>query len=213
MCGGEAYGLTTPLITKPDGGKFGKTEKGNVWLDPRLTSPYQFYQFFVRSEDQAVGRYLRIFTHLPREQIEALEEQVRTRPEAREAQRQLAFEMTRMVHGEDEARRAEHAAGVLFGGSLQSLDERTLLDIFADAPSTVLPRDKIGGEGTPLADLLVQTGLSASKSMARKDAGGGGVYLNNERVSDRNLTTADLVLGRYLVLRKGKKNYHLIRVE
>jgi tyrosyl-tRNA synthetase len=210
---GEAFGLTTPLITKADGTKFGKTEKGAVWLDARYTSPYQFYQFFVRTDDRDVGKYLRYFTFLSQEEVAALEAAVASRPEAREAQKRLAAEITTMVHGAGEAKRAENAAQVLFGGSLESLDERTLLDVFADAPSMVKGRIDLEGAGAPLVDLLVETGLSQSKGMARKDLAGGGVYLNNERVADRNLTTADLVLGRYLVLRKGKKNYHLVRVD
>jgi tyrosyl-tRNA synthetase len=212
-CDGEAFGLTTPLITKPDGTKFGKTEKGSVWLDPEKTSPYQFYQFFIRSEDAAVGKYLRIFTFLSHEEIEELERGVRERPEAREAQKRLAFEMTCMIHSEDEARRAENASGVLFGGSLSGLDECTLLDVFAEAPSTVVPKSRFAGDGVPMIELLAETQLSKSKGEARRDLSGGGVYLNNERASDRNITAADFVLGRYLVLRKGKKNYHLLRAE
>ncbi len=210
--GGEAFGFTMPLVTKADGTKFGKSESGNVWLSPAYTSPYEFYQFFVRTDDRDVGRFLRMMTFVPVEEIEQLEALVETRPEAREAQKRLAWEVTAMVHGEDEANRAVRASRVLFGGSLEELDERTLLAIFADAPSTELSRGRLEGDGMPLAELLVETGLSRSRGMARKDAKGGGIYVNNVRTPDRLVGLDDLILGRYLVLRKGKKNYHLIKV-
>lgn len=209
---GEAFGFTWPLLTKSDGGKFGKSEKGNVWLDPKLTSPYQFYQFFLRTEDADVMRFLRLLTFVPHDELAVLEETVRTRPEAREAQKRLARELTDLVHGPDETRRVEQAAQALFGGSLLELDEQTLLDVFAEAPSSTLDVQRIG-TGAGVVDILVESTLSASKGMARKDVAGGGVYLNNERVTDRALDMGDLLFGKYLILRKGKKNYHLIRVQ
>lgn len=209
---GEAFGFTWPLLTKSDGGKFGKSEKGNVWLDPKLTSPYQFYQFFLRTEDADVMRFLRLLTFVPHDELAVLEEAVRTRPEAREAQKRLARELTDLVHGPDETRRVEQAAQALFGGSLLELDELTLLDVFAEAPSSTLDLQRIG-TGVGVVDILVESTLSASKGMARKDVAGGGVYLNNERVSDRALDLGDLLFGKYLIVRKGKKNYHLIRVQ
>lgn len=208
----RAWGLTFPLLTKSDGTKFGKSEKGTVWLDPKLTSPYQFYQFFIRVEDAEVVRMLHRMTFLSLEEIAALGEQVATRPEAREAQKRLASELTILVHGKDELARVEHASQVLFGGSLESLDERTLLEVFAEAPSSGVSRARFEA-GVPLVDLLVESGLCSSKGMARKDLAGNGIYLNNQKVTDRSLTTADFVLGRYVLLRKGRKNYHLIRTE
>ncbi len=210
--GAEAHGLTMPLVTKADGTKFGKTESGNVWLSPERTSPYAFYQLFIRTDDRDVGRFLRMMTFVPREEIEHLETLVRARPEARDAQKRLAWEVTCLVHGKDEAERAVKASRVLFGGSLDDLDERTLLDVFAGAPSSEIARERLEGEGLPLAELLVETGLSRSRGMARKDAKGGGIYINNARTADRAVTSGDIVLGKYLVLRKGKKNYHLVKV-
>ncbi len=210
--GKEAFGLTVPLVTKADGTKFGKTESGNVWLSAERTSPYAFYQFFVRTDDRDVGRFLRMMTFVDEEEITRLEDLVRDRPEAREAQKRLAWEVTRMVHGREEADRAVRASRVLFGGGLEEIDERTLLTIFADVPSSRVDRTRLEGAGLALAEILVETGLSRSKGMARKDARGGGIYVNNVRTEDRALTIEDLILGKYLVLRKGKKHYHLVEV-
>ena len=209
----EAFGLTTPLVLKADGTKFGKTESGAVWLDPGRTSPYQLYQFFLRSEDAVVGAYLRYFTFLPHEEIGALDVATAERPERREAQRVLAREVCTLVHGADETERAEHAAAALFGGDVSGLDERTLLDVFADAPSTDLPGAHLDDGGPLLVDLLAETGLVSSKSQARTTVTQGGAYVNNARQDDvtRRLTTADLVAGRYVVLRRGKKDHHLVR--
>ena len=209
----EAFGLTTPLVLKADGTKFGKTESGAVWLDPGRTSPYQLYQFFLRSEDAVVGAYLRYFTFLPHEEIGALDVATAERPERREAQRVLAREVCTLVHGADETERAEHAAAALFGGDVSGLDERTLLDVFADAPSTDLPGAHLDDGGPLLVDLLAETGLVSSKIQARTTVTQGGAYVNNARQDDvtRRLTTADLVAGRYVVLRRGKKDHHLVR--
>jgi len=209
----EAFGLTSPLVLKADGTKFGKTESGTVWLDADRTSPYQLHQFFLRSEDAMVGTYLRYFTFLPHEELVALDEATAAHPERREAHRLLAREVCTLVHGADEAARAEHAAAALFGGDLAGLDERTLLDVFADAPSTDLARTRLDGEGELVVDLLAETGLVPSKSQARTAVGQGGAYVNNARVDDvaRRLTSADLLAGRYLVLRRGKKDHHLVR--
>jgi tyrosyl-tRNA synthetase len=209
----EVFGLTSPLVVKADGTKFGKTESGTVWLDAGRTSPYQLHQFFLRSEDAMVGAYLRYFTFLTHGELLALDASTAEHPERREAHRVLAREVTTLVHGADEALRAEHAAAALFGGDLGSLDERTLLDVFADAPSTDLPRSRLGGDGALLVDLLAETGLVTSKSQARTAVGQGGAYVNNAREDDvaRRLTTADLLTDRYLVLRRGKKDHHLVR--
>jgi len=209
----EAFGLTSPLVLKADGTKFGKTEAGTVWLDAERTSPYQLHQFFLRSEDAMVGTYLRYFTFLSHDELVALDESTAAHPERREAHRVLAREVCTLVHGADETARAEHAAAALFGGELAGLDERTLLDVFADAPSTDLARTRLDGEGELLVDLLAETGLVASKSQARTAVGQGGAYVNNTRADDvaRRLTSSDLLADRYLVLRRGKKDHHLLR--
>ena len=209
----EAFGLTSPLVLKADGTKFGKTEAGTVWLDAERTSPYQLHQFFLRSEDAMVGTYLRYFTFLSHDELVALDESTAAHPERREAHRVLAREVCTLVHGADETARAEHAAAALFGGDLAGLDERTLLDVFADAPSTDLARTRLDGEGELLVDLLAETGLVASKSQARTAVGQGGAYVNNTRADDvaRRLTSSDLLADRYLVLRRGKKDHHLLR--
>jgi tyrosyl-tRNA synthetase len=209
----EVFGLTTPLVLKADGTKFGKTESGAVWLDAARTSPYQLYQFFLRSEDAVVGLYLRYFTFLAHDEILALDAATVERPERREAHRVLARQVCSLVHGEDETTRAELAAAALFGGDLSGLDERTLLDVFADAPSSDLPSGRLDGPGELLVDLLAETGLVKSKSQARTTVSQGGAYVNNGREDDvdRRVTGRDLVAGRYLVLRRGKKDHHLVR--
>jgi tyrosyl-tRNA synthetase len=208
----EVWGLTTPLVLKADGTKFGKSESGTVWLDAGRTSAYQLFQFFLRSEDAVVGSYLRYFTFLPREAILALDEATAQRPERREGQRELARQVCTLVHGATETERAEHAAAALFSEEVSGLDERSLLDVFADAPSTIVARSRLDGQGLSLLDLLVETGLARSKGQARTLVGQGGVSVNNRRVEDAALTvgTHDLVAGRYVVLRRGKKDYHLV---
>ena len=207
----EVWGLTTPLVLKADGTKFGKTETGTVWLDADRTSPYQLYQFFIRSEDAVVGTYLRYFTFLSREEILALDQLTAEHPERREAQRELARQVCTLVHGEHETEGAERAAAALFGGEVSELDERSLLDVFADAPSTRMARSRLDGVGLPLVDLLVETGVP-SKSQARTIIEQGGVYVNNHRETEvaRTLTSEDLVAGSYLLVRRGKKNHHLV---
>jgi len=209
----EVFGLTTPLVLKADGTKFGKTESGTVWLDAARTSPYQLYQFFLRSEDAMVGTYLRFFTFLPHDEIQELDLATVEHPEKREAHRVLARQVCTLVHGADETERAELAAAALFGGDLSGLDERTLLDVFVDAPSTDLPAGRLDGTGELLVDLLAETGLVKSKSQARTTVSQGGAYVNNGRADDveYRVTTSDLVAGRYLVLRRGKKDHHLVR--
>jgi len=208
----EAWGLTTPLVVKADGTKFGKTESGTVWLDAERTSPYQLYQFFLRSEDAVVGTYLRYFTFLDHEAILAMDEATASHPERREAHRQLAREVCTLVHGAGETERAEQAAAALFSEDVSRLDERSLLDAFADAPSTTLGRSRLDDGGAPIVDLLVETGLAPSRGRARTTIEQGGAYLNNRRVGDVEATVRvdDLVAGRYIVLRSGKRNYHLV---
>jgi tyrosyl-tRNA synthetase len=209
----EAFGLTTPLVLKGDGTKFGKTESGAVWLDAARTSPYQLYQFFLRSDDAMVGSYVRYFTFLSHDEIQALDTATAERPEKREAHRVLARQVCTLVHGTEETERAELAAAALFGGDLSALDEQTLLDVFADAPSTDLPIGRLHGAGELLVDLLAETGLVKSKSLARTTVTQGGAYVNNGRAHDveHRVTSAELVAGHYLVLRRGKKDHHLVR--
>jgi tyrosyl-tRNA synthetase len=208
----EVWGLTTPLVVKADGAKFGKTESGTVWLDPGRTSPYQLYQFFLRSEDAVVGTYLRYFTDLSHQTITALDEATASRPEQREAQRELARQVCTLVHGAESTHKAERTAAALFGGDLALLDEQSILDVFSEAPSTILSRHRLDGSGTPLADLLVETGLATSKSQARRTLQQGGAYVNDRQVdeTDRVIGPADLLSDRYVVLRRGKKDYHLV---
>ncbi|MGD0391026.1 MAG: tyrosine--tRNA ligase [Acidimicrobiales bacterium] len=211
----EVWGLTTPLVLKADGTKFGKTESGTVWLDPARTSPYQLYQFFLHSEDAVVGSYLRYFTFLDHDAILALDEATASRPQQRQAQRELARQVCTLVHGPAETARAEQAAAALFGEEVAELDERTLLDVFADAPSTMLARGRLDGQGLRLVDLLVETGLVPSKGRATTTIEQGGAYVNNRRESQpgRMISPDDLVAGRYLVLRRGKRDYHLVKFD
>ena len=213
--GAEAWGLTTPLLTKTDGTKFGKTESGTVWLDSRRTSPYQLYQFFLRSEDDAVGGYLRMLTFLDHEEISELDAATSEHPEKRDAQRALAGAVCAMVHGEAEVAKAERASGALYSESVAELDEETLLDVFADAPATTIARSGLDGEGFMLVDALVATGLASSKSRARTMVEQGGAYVNNLRADalDAKLSRNDLLADRYVVLRKGRRDYHLLRFE
>lgn len=210
----HAYGLTHPLITRPDGMKFGKTESGAVWLSPEKTSPYQLYQFFIGSPDSVVGTWLRFLTFLPIQEIETLESLTTSEPEKKAAQIALAREITRMVHGESALARAEAATRALFGTEIQSLDLQTLSEIFSDTPATTLAPERLEA-GLSLIDLLAETGLFQSKGAARKEIPAGGVYLNNERITDVGyvVTPRNLISNRALVLRKGKKNYHLVRFE
>ncbi len=211
----EVWGLTTPLVLKADGTKFGKTESGTVWLDAARTSPYQLYQFFLRSEDAVVGSYLRYFTFLDHDAILALDESTASRPERRESQRELARQVCTLVHGPTETERAEQAGVALFGEGVALFDERTLLDVFADAPSTTLARTRLDGQGLALVDLLVETGLVPSKGRATTTIEQGGAYVNNRRESEpgRLIRPDDLVAGRYLVLRRGKRDYHLVKFD
>jgi tyrosyl-tRNA synthetase len=209
--GDDVYGLTWPLLTKADGTKFGKSEEGNVWLDPARTSPYQFFQFWVRQDDRDVGRLLRLFTDLGPERIAELEAQVAEHPERRQAQAVLAWEVTATVHGTEEADAAARAAQALYGGDPAGLDEATLLGVFEEAESVTLPLAAL--QDRPLLDLLVAAGVVASRSAARRELEQGGIYVNNRRATDgeRRLGRDDLLAGAYLVLRRGKRHYHLVR--
>src|SRR5919107_1581259 len=203
----SVHALATPLITRPDGEKFGKSTGSTLYLDPALTPPFAFYQWFLNTDDSVVGTYLRVFSFRSRAEIEALEADAAARPEAREAQRALATEVTELVHGTDAAARAAEASRALFGdGDLRSLDAATLEAAFAD-----LPRAEITApNGTPMPsvlDLLVASGLSESRGQARRVLGEGGAYVNNARVTDPAAVPdrSDLLAGRWLLLRRGKR--------
>jgi tyrosyl-tRNA synthetase len=213
--GAQAYGLVSPLVTKADGTKFGKSEGGqNIWLDPARTSPFKFYQFWINALDADVINYLKFFTYLTRADIAELENAVQTEPGQKAAQKRLAAEVTRMVHGDTALERAMRASQVLFGGSLDNVSTDDLLDIFGDAPSSQFDKSRFDGEGVPLVDVLVESGLIKSKREARDMMTSGGVYVNNVRITDpaRHLTHADSIGGQVIVLRKGAKAYHLARL-
>ena len=216
--GGEAYALTCPLITKADGGKFGKTESGNVWLDPRYTSPYKFYQFWLNVSDADAEKYIKIFTSLTREEIEALVEEQAKDPGLRPLQKRLAKEITTMVHSAEDYEMAVEASQILFsnkaGETLRKIDEATLLAVMEGVPQFEVPRSLIT-EGVKLADLLTDhAAVFPSKGEMRKMVQGGGVSINKEKISDPYApATEDMLLnGRYILVQRGKKNYFLIKV-
>jgi tyrosyl-tRNA synthetase len=202
--GGHAHAFATPLVTKSDGTKYGKTEGGALWLDPELMSPYAFHQFWLNAEDEKVGELLRIFTFLSHEEIEELEQATREEPFRRAAQKRLADEVTTLVHGAAETEQAKAAAGALFGGGdLHALSTSTLAAALREAGAV-----QVEGEWPSLVDLLVTAGLSSSKSEARRSIAEGGVYLNNQRVEDADLTPGDDdAIGGWVVLRRGKKRF------
>jgi tyrosyl-tRNA synthetase len=212
--GVKVHGVVFPLITGAGGVKFGKTEAGAVWLDPELTSPFRFYQFWLNQDDRDVVRYLKFFTLLDRAEIEGLAAEAEANPAARTAQRTLAEDVTRRVHGESGVTRARLASEVLFGGEIEGLGATEIEDIFSDVPSSELPRDELSGEGAGLLDVLAASGVASSRGDARRAVEGGGIYLNNRRMSDARATVTldDAIEGRFMVLRKGKRNYHLLRI-
>ena len=212
--GGRAYGLVFPLVTTTSGTKFGKTELGTIWLDAQRTSPFRFYQFWINTDDKDAITYLKFFTLLSQSEIQKLEEAVATSPEKREAQRKLAQEATRLVHGYAALSKAERASRVLFGEEISNLSLQDVLDIFADVPSSQIARSRLSGDGITLVELLVSAGLAQSKGEARRLVQGGGIYLNNVRVADaqRNVSLADSVEGQVFILRKGQREYRLVQV-
>jgi tyrosyl-tRNA synthetase len=214
MRGVKGYGLVFPLVATSAGIKFGKTEAGSVWLDPNLTSPYRFYQFWINTDDSDVVKYLKFFTMLDQRAIAELEHAVAVSPEKREAQKRLAQEVTLTVHGESNLRKAVQASRVLFGGEIADLSAGDVLDIFAEVPSSNIPRDTFEGDGLSLVDLVISCGFATSKGAARRLIEAGGIYINNRRVSDVQATIglSALIEGQYLVLRKGSREYHLVRV-
>ncbi len=214
VTGGSVHALATPLITKPDGTKYGKTEGEAVWLSQDLMSSYAFYQFWLNRADAEVPGLLRVFSFRSRAEIEELEQEIAERPQARRAQRLLAEELTALVHGTDELARVQAASQALFGqGELRSLDAGTLAAAVAEVPHADVDRLP-GGELPPVADLMAAAGIEASKSAARRAIAGGGAYLNNERViaEDAAPTDADLRQGEYLILRRGKRTVGAVRL-
>ena len=217
--GGEAFGLTCPLIKKADGTKFGKTESGNVWLDPRYTSPYKFYQFWLNVSDEDAERYIKIFTMLDKETIDSLIAAHREAPHLRELQKRLAKEITCMIHSEEEYDKAVEASGILFGNAtadaLRKIDEQTFLQVFEGVPQFEVPAAALA-EGIGFINLCTeQAAIFPSKGEARKLIQGGGVSLNKEKVTstDAVVTSGNLLSGKYLLVQKGKKNYFLITVK
>jgi tyrosyl-tRNA synthetase len=208
----QGYGLTLPLITKADGTKFGKTASGAVWLDPKKTSVYRFYQFWINVDDRDVIRYLKFFTFLTQEEIAALEKQQTENPGARVAHKALAKAVTDLIHGPAATTEAIRASQILFGGELAGISEATFNDISGEVPAKEIEKARLAGAGMPLVELLVHAGLCPSKGQARKDIEGGGVNLNNVREASaaRAVTVADLLFGKHVLLRKGKKNYVMI---
>lgn len=216
--GGQAYAVTCPLITKADGTKFGKTESGNVWLDPRYTSPYKFYQFWMNVSDEDAGRFIRIFTSLSREEIEALEAEHREAPHKRILQSKLAEEITVMVHSREEYDLAVQASEILFGRSsvetLHKLNEETFLSVFEGVPMAEVSKDKLSAS-IGLMDLLVgECKFFNSNSELRKLIQSGGVSLNGEKVTDFQYqpTSADLLNDKYMLIQRGKKNFFLVKM-
>ncbi|MBA4311113.1 MAG: tyrosine--tRNA ligase [Chlorobiaceae bacterium] len=210
----EAYAIVYPLITTSAGVKFGKTESGTIWLDPELTSPYRFYQFWITTDDRDVVKYLKFFTLLPKERISELEESVKMAPEKREAHRTLAQEVTKMLHGESALAQAERATKIFFGGEIADVSEKELLDIFSDVPSVEISKNQFENEGIPFIDLITTAGVVKSKGEARRAVQGGGIYLNNIRVTEveKKVLIADSFHGKFIVLRKGGKNYFLVKI-
>ncbi len=211
----KAYGLVFPLVTTSTGVKFGKTESGTIWLDGKLTSPYRFYQFWLNTDDRDVIRYLKYFTWLSREDIAEQENLLAKRPEAREAHRKLAEEVTRMVHGESELAKAIRASQILFGGAVEGVPLDDILDIFADVPSVVANPTEFQDNGKGLVELMTEIGVVNSRGEARRLIKAGGVYINNIRYSDTEamIKLDDFIEGKVLIVRKGKKNYFLVRID
>jgi tyrosyl-tRNA synthetase len=210
--GKQAFGLTLPLITNADGSKFGKTVAGAVWLDPKRTSVYRFYQFWINVDDRSVIQYLKYFTFLSREEIESLTQKHAENPGAREAHKALAKAVTDMIHGANATAEAMRASEILFGGELKGVSEATFNEIVGEAPTKELEKAKLDGAGLPLVELLVHAGLCPSKGQARKDVEGGGVYVNNVRENNfqKAVTGGELLFGKHILLRKGKKNYVVV---
>jgi tyrosyl-tRNA synthetase len=208
----SAFGLTTPLVTKADGSKFGKSESGNVWLTPEHTSPYAFYQFWLNTQDADAVRYLKIFTLLPRAEIERLAAQTERDPAAREAQRALATHMTELLHGREGLEHALAATQALFSGDVAHLSKTTLDELFQNAPTATLPRQALEGEGLSAANLLVDASVVKSKREAREFLSQRAILLNGVSATPETRVTAPMLLhGEVLLVRRGKKTWHVVR--
>lgn len=209
-----AHALVWPLLTTSTGAKMGKSESGAVWLDPELTSPYRFYQYLYNTDDRDVITDLKVLTLLSRERVAELDMSLHAQPEKREAQRELACDVTRRVHGDDALRRADQASKVLFGEAIESLTLGDVLDIFSEAPSADVNKSEFSANGMAAVDLVVKSGLAISKGEARRLIEGGGIYLQNIRVTEakRAVPLSDAIEGQAFVLRKGQREYRLVRV-
>ncbi len=214
MRGAQFYGITCPLLTKADGSKMGKTETGTIWLSADRTSPYEFYQYWIRVADEDAGKCLRFLTEMSREEIEALDRQREEAPEKRASQTRLAEELTRLVHGDAGLATARRATEILYGAEISDVSDAQLAQIFQDVPSSERPASELSGEGLPLVDALIAVGLAKSKGEARRTISQGGGYVNNRRIDsiDYRLTPTDLVGQATIVLRSGKKKYGLLRL-
>ncbi len=213
--GKHVFGLTLPLITNADGSKFGKSVAGAIWVDAKKTSVYKFYQFWIRTDDRDVIRYLKYFTFLSKAEIEALEAKHTENPGAREAHKALAAEATRLIHGEAALTDAIRASEILFGGGLEGISESIFNDVVGEVPTKEIEKSQLEGAGIQLVELVVHSGLTPSKGQARKDIEGGGINVNNQRETNfqRAVTTSDLLFGKHLLLRKGKRNYVVVTVK
>ncbi len=213
MLGVQLYGMTCPLLTKSDGSKMGKTESGAIWLSPERTSPYEFYQYWYNVADEDAGMCLRFLTELSRDEIEALDSARKEAPQKRESQVRLAEELTRLIHGDEGLAKAQQAKEVLFGAEIENLTDADLGQIFTDVPSKELEFSSLDGDGLPIIDAFVLSGLSKSKGEARRSIQQGGAYVNNKRIDDieYRLTRANLASETTIVLRSGKKKYALLR--
>ncbi|MCG1009366.1 tyrosine--tRNA ligase [Salinicoccus sp. ID82-1] len=204
----EAEGMTIPLVTKADGKKFGKTESGNIWLDPKRTSPYEFYQFWINQSDADVIKFIKLFTFIEREEIEALEESVENEPHLRKAQRRLAEDITAFIHGEEALEEAQRITEALFNGEIKSLSVDQIKDAFKDVPSA-----SYTDEDMNIVKVIVETGISSSRRQAREDIKNGAIYINGERQQDVDYEIAqgDKLDGEFTVIRRGKKKYHVVK--
>ena len=209
--GGKAYGLVLPLVTTSSGTKFGKTEAGTIWLDPNLTTPYEFYQFWLNTDDRDAVKYLRFFTFLDAARIDELEAVTRQQPEKRHAQRELARQVTSLVHGDAAVRDAEAATSKLFGGDIASMSVSDLLQVFPNVPSSTTA---YVADGWPIVEFLSSAGVTSSKSEAARLIRGGGIYVNDRRVTDEKgrLRPDEAIEGELFVVRKGKKDNYLVRI-
>jgi tyrosyl-tRNA synthetase len=212
--GERAHGLVFPLVTNAAGTKFGKTESDTIWLEASRTSPYKFYQFWLNTDDRDVISYLKYFTWLERDEIQNLEAELNEAPEKRSAHRTLAQKVTEMVHGPQALTSAESASKVLFGEAMDNLSVSDILDVFEDVPSSEIDRSKFEDEGMGALDLMVESGLTASKGEARRLIRSGGFYINNTRQSEEamRVNLSDCIDGKVIVLRKGGKNYRLVQI-